>query len=125
MNKEYFVKKVEFLCSQKGVKPTNACIAAGVGTSFMADIKLRGRVPSVEKLEKLASYLGTTVSDLIGETAPTSMTIPEYPTLALHYGQLSSDDQEEIMELIKFKIRQAAEKEKRLKKVQEGDSQDE
>ena len=123
MNKEYFVKKVEFLCSQKGVKPTNACIAAGVGTSFMADIKLRGRVPSVEKLESLASYLGTTVSDLIGETAPASMAIPEHPTLVLRYNQLSPDDQEEIMDMIESKIRRAAEKEKRQKKEQGNDTE--
>lgn len=123
MNKEYFVKKVEFLCSQKGVKPTNACIASGVGTSFMADIKLRGRVPSVDKLEKLAAYLGTTVSDLIGETAPASMAIPEYPTLVFRYGQLSPDDQEEIMVLIEAKIRRAAEKEKRLKMAQKNDTE--
>ena len=124
MDKEYFVKKVEFLCQQKGFKPTIACKEAGLGSGFLSDIKYRNRVPSVEKLEKLASYLSTNVSDLIGETAPASVAIPEYPMLALRYGQLSSDDQEEIMELIKFKIRRAAEKEKRQKK-QEGDSQDE
>ena len=43
-----------------------ACKESGVGTSFIPDIK-RGRVPSVDKFEKLANYLGTTVSDLIGE----------------------------------------------------------
>lgn len=124
MNKEYFVKKVEFLCSQKNIKPTNACINAGLGSGFISDIKYRNRIPSVEKLEKLSSYLGTTVSDLIGETAPASMAIPEHPTLVLRYNQLSPDDQEEIMDMIESKIRRAAEKEKRQKK-QEGDSQDE
>lgn len=124
MDKEYFVKKVEFLCLQKGLKPTIVCKEAGLGSGFLADIKFRGRTPSVEKLETLASCLGTTVSDLIGETAPASMAIPEHPALVLRYNQLSPDDQEEIMDMIESKIRRAAEKEKRQKK-QEGDSQDE
>ena len=120
MDKEYFVKKVEFLCSQKGIKPTTACRESGLGTSFLPEVK-RGRIPSVEKCAQLAAYLGTTVSDLIGETAPASMAIPEHPTLILRYNQLSPDDQEEIMDLIESKIRRAAKKEKRLKKAQRND----
>lgn len=60
--------------------------------------------------------MGTTVSDLIGETAPASAAIPDHPALVLRYNQLSPDDQEEIMDMIESKIRRAAEREKRQKK---------
>lgn len=102
MDKEYFVKKVECLCLVKGIKPSNACRESGLGTSFLPDIK-RGRIPSIDKFEKLAAYLGTTVSDLIGEVAPDVPTFPEHPDLVILYDQLSKEAQQEVMAFIKFK----------------------
>nr|WP_325216422.1 helix-turn-helix transcriptional regulator [uncultured Oscillibacter sp.] len=103
MDRDFFVKKVEYLCYQKGVKPTNACIDAGIGSGFMADIKHRGRSPSIDKFERLAAYLGTTVGDLIGEIPPTVPSFPEHPDLVLRYDQLSEEAQQEVMAFIEFK----------------------
>lgn len=68
MNSELFVENVKKLCFARGELPTIACKKAGVGGSFISDIN-RGRVPSVEKVQKLAVYLGATTSDLLGEDA--------------------------------------------------------
>lgn len=114
MDKEYFVKKVEFLCLQKGIKPTTACKESGLGTSFLPDIK-RGRIPSVDKFEKLAAYLGVTTSDLLGEVPPKASLIPEHPYLVMRYDKLSKEDQEDVMAYIEFKVTQAAKKEKQQK----------
>ena len=38
----------------------------------MSDITNRGRIPSVERIQLLAQYLGCTVSDLLGEKAISS-----------------------------------------------------
>ncbi len=67
MDKDLFVQNVRFLCFRKGIKPTNACKEAGVGGSFLSDIK-RGQTPSVTKVQMLADYLGVTTSLLLGET---------------------------------------------------------
>ena len=69
MDKELFVKNVEKICGEKGIKPTVACVESGAGRNFLVQIKGRGSVPSVEKVQMLARYLGCTVSDLLGETA--------------------------------------------------------
>lgn len=66
MNKEIFVQNVKMLCLQKKIKPTNACKESGVGGSFINDIE-RGRVPSVDRVQMLAEYLGVTTSELLGE----------------------------------------------------------
>ena len=71
MNADIFVKNVYKFCKRKGTNPTNATRNCGIGTSFLSDIK-RGRVPSVDKFEKLAAYLGVTTSELLGETPPVS-----------------------------------------------------
>lgn len=66
MNIDFFVQNVKRLCATQGISPTAACKESGVGTSFIPDIK-RGRTPSIDKFEKLAIFLGVTVSDLIGD----------------------------------------------------------
>lgn len=64
-----FVKKIKYFCDLKGVKPTVACAESGAGKSFINSIE-RGSIPSIEKAEQISKYLGCTVSDLLGETAP-------------------------------------------------------
>lgn len=66
MNRELFVQNIKEKCAEKGVNPTTACRESGVGTSFINDID-RGRTPSVAKVQRLAQYLGCTVSELLGE----------------------------------------------------------
>lgn len=69
MDRDLFVEKVKLLCLQKGMKPTVACKACGVGGSFLGDIR-RGQTPSVTKVQTLAAYLGVTTSELLGEVDP-------------------------------------------------------
>lgn len=82
MNRDAFVQNIKFYCERKGLKPTSACKDAGVGTSFVTDIK-RGQTPSVEKVEQLAHYLGVTVSTLLGESAPIDQTMTLHDSAAV------------------------------------------
>jgi len=67
LDKQLFVQNVKMYCQLRGVKPTVACRESGVGTSFINNIEARGQVPSVEKVQLLAQYLGVSTSDLLGE----------------------------------------------------------
>lgn len=67
MDKALFVQNVKEICKRKGIKPTVACYSSGVGRSFINNIEGRGQVPSVEKVQMLAAYLGVTTSELLGE----------------------------------------------------------
>ena len=82
MNPEIFVQNVKKRCVAIGKAPTVACREAGVGTSFIRNIEARGSMPSVDRVEKLAAYLGCTVSELIGETVPDREPLPEDPVIA-------------------------------------------
>ena len=77
MNPEIFVQNIKNFCRLKGEAPTTACKNAGVGTSFIRDIEARGQTPSVDRVEKLATYLGCTVSELIGEQPPKGREVAE------------------------------------------------
>jgi transcriptional regulator with XRE-family HTH domain len=65
---DVFVQNVKKYCEWKGVKPTIACAESGAGKSLLSEISSRGRIPSIERVQLLAQYLGCTVSDLLGET---------------------------------------------------------
>ena len=67
MDTTFFVENIKKYCRLKGVKPTVACRESGVGSSFINNIEVRGSIPSIEKAQLLANYLGITTSELLGE----------------------------------------------------------
>ena len=104
MDKDLFVKNVQMICVQKGIRPTNACKESGVGGSFLSDIKNRGSIPSVAKVQMLAEYLGVTTSDLLGEKKePTvqddGLSEGEQALMAL-FRQLTPDQQEMVLRMV-------------------------
>lgn len=72
MQTDIFVQNVEKYCKIKGVKPTVACDESGAGRELLSKLKNKGVIPSVERTQLLAQYLGCTVSDLLGEKATNS-----------------------------------------------------
>lgn len=66
MDRNILIQNIIRCCANKGEPPTNACFNAGVGKSFISDIK-RGQTPSVAKVASLAAYLGVSTSDLVGD----------------------------------------------------------
>lgn len=51
----------------EGVKPTVACAESGAGKDMLTNLSKRGIIPSIERVQLLAQYLGCTTSDLLGE----------------------------------------------------------
>lgn len=97
-----FVQNIKKYCSIKGVKPTVACRESGVGTSFINNIEKRGSMPSIEKVQMLAEYLGVTVSELLGETI-SSGTASCGPDILVKFQQLTPENQKEVLAFIEFK----------------------
>lgn len=55
------------LCKEKGVKPTRACIEAGLSRGLASKWKSeKTAVPDTESLRKLSLYFGTSVDALLG-----------------------------------------------------------
>lgn len=102
MDSSLFVQNVKFHCHRIGLPITTVCKNAGVGGSFISDIR-RGQTPSVAKVQMLAEYLGVTVSDLLGETptpAGQAASGREEEFLKL-FGQLTEDQQKLILAQLK------------------------
>lgn len=106
METDIFVQNVKKYCDIKGVKPTIACAESGAGKDLLGQLKSRGTIPSVAKVQLLAQYLGCTVSDLLGETPGALPAVPEGPTAQFLKLFSSLDDKaqnEIIAEMLKRK----------------------
>lgn len=110
MDKEVFVQNIKNYCALRGVKPTVACRESGAGPNLINQMLTRGSIPSVEKVQLLAQYLGVTTSELLGETGPKNLAIQDQPYLVMRYSSLPPKVQEEVMAFIEFKVAQQAEK---------------
>ena len=113
-----FVQNIKIYCEARGVKPTVACRESGVGTSFINNLEVRGSIPSVEKVQLLAQYLGVSTSELLGETTSFFAGEPPQPYLVKRYNALSQDDQMEIMTLVEMKYQKA------MREIQEAEKRE-
>ena len=101
MNTELLVQNIKKFCLAKGVKPTVACRESGAGPNLVSQL-IHGTVPSVERVQLLAQYLGVTVSQLLGEDASELSQGPAQPYLVMRYNQLSPQGQEKVMAFLEF-----------------------
>lgn len=101
MDTELFVQNIKKICLAKGVKPTVACRESGAGPNLVSQL-IHGTVPSVERVQLLAQYLGVTVSELLGEDASEISQGPAQPYLVMRYNQLSQEGQEKVMAFVEF-----------------------
>ena len=92
MDKNLLISNIRKYCEAKGMKPTPACDAAGVGHSFLTDIK-RDKMPSVEKVATLAAYLGVSTSDLVGD----AKTPADLAPLADAWSELNDEGRERLV----------------------------
>lgn len=93
MDKAIFVQNVKKYCAQKGVKPTIACRESGAGVNLLSQLEKRGTIPSVERVQQLAQYLGVTTSELLGEVLPSAGEIElTSAELAVVHAFRSADD---------------------------------
>lgn len=104
MDAQIFVQNVKYYCEKNGVKPTVACKESGAGKDLINQIERRGSMPSVEKVQLLAAYLGVTTSDLLGEkTEPTvqddGLSEGEQALIAL-FRQLTLEQQEMVIRMV-------------------------
>lgn len=111
MDKEIFVQNVKHFCDLRGVKPTIACKESGAGKDLINQIETRGSIPSVEKVQMLADYLGVTTSELLGENAKPATVAGDGPDPEL-WELLKRIPEERMPEVERYLRFQAEQKEK-------------
>lgn len=92
MDKEILIANIRKFCAARNLKPTIACVGAGVGRSYVSDIA-RGQTPSVASVADLAAFLNVTTSDLVGDAA----TPAELRPLAEAWAELNEEGRERLI----------------------------
>ena len=93
MDKDILISNIRKYCEARNVKPTIACVAAGVGRSYVSSIA-RGQTPSVASVSDLAAYLGVSTSDLVGDAAVPADLAP----LADAWAELNDEGRERLIQ---------------------------
>ena len=93
MDKDIMISNIRKFCAARNEKPTVACVAAGVGKSFVSDLD-RGQMPSVAKVAALAEHLEVSVSDLVGD----AQTPAELAPLADAWAALNDEGRARLVE---------------------------
>lgn len=106
-----FIENIQNYANLKNEKPKAACEKSGAGYSLWDNLG-RGRMPSIDRVEKLAHYLGTTVSVLIGEAEPSEKVMTLHDSAVViqpdDFRHLSLDEMDMVLA-----YRQATAKERR------------
>ena len=93
MDKAVMIANIRKYCAARNLKPTVACVGAGVGKSFVSDLD-RGQTPSVAKVADLAAFLGVSTSDLVGDAAMPA----ELRPLAAAWAELNEEGRARLVE---------------------------
>lgn len=84
------VENIQRICKERGTNPTIAGERSGAGKEMVTNMKRKGTMPSIERFQLLAQYLGVTVSELLGEE--------KRPTPV--FGDGPEPDEEPLMNLV-------------------------
>lgn len=106
MDIQIFVQNVKHLLDEQGVSYSKAGRESGAGEDFIRNIDRKNSFPSIDKVKKMADYLGVTVSELLGEESPNSThteaqgtSTPDEQQLLQAYRSLNKEGQEKLLDL--------------------------
>lgn len=111
MDKLKIIENIQKICKERGTNPTVAGRESGAGETMVTNMKRKGTMPSIEKFQLFAEYLGCTVSELLGEekrSTPVSGNGPdpdEEPLMNL-VEQLTPDQQKFLLAWLKTALSQ-------------------
>jgi len=100
---EGIAERVRLLCDENGITVNRLLTSCGINTSLITDLN-KGRVPSAEKILKIAEHFGVTTDYLIGNyVAP--IQVPEALSevqVAFHRGEFEDLTQDEVDKLAEY-----------------------
>lgn len=101
MDIQIFVQNVKRILDERGISYSRAGIESGAGIDFIRNMDRKGTEPSIGKVMQMASYLGISVGELLGEEkgpAPVAEGEPIYPP---EYDFLSPEDKALVDNMIR------------------------
>jgi len=94
---------IQTLCAARGIRPGRMCSDLGLSRSLMTDLKMgRKKGLSAETAQKIASYLGVSVSRLLGQEAPTDVLDQVDVAFYGDFKELSEEEKQTLRDMVRL-----------------------
>lgn len=96
-------EKIEMLCAQKGIRPGRLCNDLGLSRGLVTDLKM-GRKKSVnaETAQKIASYFGISVGQLLGQEDGTDVLDQVDVAFYGEFKELDEDEKRTVRDMVRL-----------------------
>ena len=98
-------ENIQALCARKGIRPGRLCTELGISRSLMTDLKMgRKKSISADTAQKLAAYLGVSVSTLLGQEEASQTDILDQVDIAFYgeFKELNEEEKEAVRDMVRL-----------------------
>lgn len=98
-------ENIEKLCERKGIRPGRLCNELGISRGLMTDLKMgRKKSISAETAQKIAAYLGVSVSHLLGQEESSQADILDQVDVAFYgdFKELNDEEKEAVRDMVRL-----------------------
>ena len=96
---------IQNLCARKGIRPGRLCTDLGISRSLMTDLKMgRKKSISADTAQKIAAYLGVSVSHLLGQEEASQTDILDQVDIAFYgdFKELNDKEKEAVRDMVRL-----------------------
>ena len=93
------------LCERDGLRPGRLCDELGISRGLMTDLKMgRKKSVSADTAQKLAAYLGVSVSTLLGQEEASQTDILDQVDIAFYgdFKELNDEEKEAVRDMVRL-----------------------
>ena len=98
-------ENIQTLCAQKGIRPGRLCDELGISRGLMTDLKMgRKKGVNAQTAQKIAAYLGVSVSCLLGQEEASQTDILDQVDIAFYgdFKELSNEEKEAVRDMVRI-----------------------
>ena len=102
---ENLFARIETLCEKKGIRPGRLCDELGISRGLMTDLKMgRKKGVNAQTAQKIAAYLGVSVSYLLGQEEASQTDILDQVDIAFYgdFKELSNEEKEAVRDMVRI-----------------------
>ena len=95
--------RISALCDQRGIRPGRLCDELGLSRGLMTDLKMgRKKGVNAETAQKIASYFGVTVGQLLGQDGPADVLDQVDVAFYGDFKELNEEEKEAVRGMVRL-----------------------
>ena len=96
-------ESIQKLCLSKGVRPGRMCDEVGLSRGLMTDLKMgRKKGVSAETAQRIASYFGVSVAQLLGQEEPADVLDEVDIAFYGEFKELTEEQRQAVREMVRL-----------------------